>query len=681
MMNVPFTILVVDDEPDFELLMRKKFRRKLKNNQLHLLFARNGIEALKILDTIKDIELILTDINMPQMDGLSFLRELKKRHYLSKAIVISAYGDMPNIRAAMNEGAFDFITKPIDFDDLDTTIQKGLDELKLLKQGIKAQQRLHIEEQKRITAEASQQFKEQFLAQMSHEIRTPMNAVMGMAQILLEKNPRSDQLDYLNAIQRSSENLLVILNDILDLSKIEAGKMELEQVPFKLKQVIQNLYNTLFLKVQQKKLILHIQQQPNLPEWLIGDPTRLFQILVNLLDNAIKFTKKGSVTLSIEHQQKISKQPKEIHLQFVVRDTGIGIAVEKLSTIFDDFSQAHQGINRKYGGTGLGLSIVKKLVQLQNGDISVTSALNEGTAFYINLPFLESENVSHSTTSTDTIEIITQKLNNIRVLLVEDNLLNQTVTVDTLQLYLKNVHIDVAENGIEAIQKINANHHAFYDIILMDIQMPKMNGYELTQYLRKLEHPIRQVPILALTANAIPSEINRCLEVGMNDYITKPFILKELLYKIYYLLQNDHTTAPDVLVAPLLATTVTNLTRYPNGEKQNLVVDLQFLEQFTKGNKGKINKYIELFLKLAPQHLTALQQHLAEENWKALRSNAHTLKSQFQYMGIHVLSPVISNIEYYAKEKTALDELPALVQQVVEVCEKAFVELQARLEN
>jgi len=241
-MNVPFTILVVDDEPDFELLMRKKFRRRLKKNELHLLFARNGVDALKILDTIMGIELILTDINMPQMDGLTFLKQLRQRHYLSKAIVISAYGDMPNIRAAMNEGAFDFITKPIDFGDLDTTIQKGLDELKLLKQGIKAQQQLHVEEQKRITAEASQQFKEQFLAHMSHEIRTPMNAVMGMSQILLQKNPRTDQLKYLNAIQQSSENLLIILNDILDLSKIEAGKMELEQVPFALYHVLQNVF-------------------------------------------------------------------------------------------------------------------------------------------------------------------------------------------------------------------------------------------------------------------------------------------------------------------------------------------------------------------------------------------------------------------------------------------------------
>jgi len=352
-----------------------------------------------------------------------------------------------------------------------------------------------------------------------------------------------------------------------------------------------------------------------------------------LVDNAIKFTKKGSVSIAIDELP--TKMPSDssdkatIELQFVIRDTGIGIAVEQLNNIFDHFSQAHQSINRKYGGTGLGLSIVKKLVNLQNGNISVTSALNEGTAFYIKLPFSKTDKVVNVPKRDFPIQNIIQQLKNIRVLLVEDNVFNQVLTIDTLKLYLENVHIDIANNGVEAIQQISAITE-LYDIILMDIQMPKMDGYRATAEIRKNpDERKRETPIIALTASAFLTEKEKA--------------------KLSYATHNQQTAPP--------------------------IVDLSFLEKFTKGNKTKLNKYIDLFLQTAPKQLSALQQHLAEKNWKAVRSNAHTLKSQLRYMGIHSLSLTINAVEQSAAKEVALDQIPAWVQEIREVCEQAFVEL------
>ncbi|MFN8165140.1 MAG: response regulator [Bacteroidia bacterium] len=331
-------ILVVDDEADLELLIRQRFRHKIKNNEIVFEFAPNGVVALEKLGSDgNSFDMILTDINMPEMDGLTLLTRIKERFRFYRAVVVSAYGDMENIRTAMNRGAFDFITKPIDFTDLETTIDKTIGEIRFIRAGQEAQEKLFDTIREKERAEQSEKFKQQFLANMSHEIRTPMNSVIGLTNLLIKTKLDEQQQKYLNIIKKSSENLLVIINDILDLSKLEAGKMDFEKIPFSVKEVTETLYHTMLFKAEEKKLQFKTTIEPGTPDVLIGDPTRLNQILINLAGNAIKFTESGSVTVDV---RELNKTGNVSMIQFSVIDTGIGISAEN---IFQNIRQLFSG--------------------------------------------------------------------------------------------------------------------------------------------------------------------------------------------------------------------------------------------------------------------------------------------------------------------------------------------------
>jgi signal transduction histidine kinase len=310
-------------------------------------------------------DLLLTDINMPGMDGLTLLTRLKDLNLLFKAIVVSAYGDLQNIRTAMNSGAFDFITKPIDFQDLETTIYKTINELAVIRKGIEAQNKLQatiLEKERaeieRHKAEQSEKFKQQFLANMSHEIRTPINSIIGMTNLVLRSQLNDSQCKYLSIVKKSSSNLLVIINDILDLSKIEAGKMEFEKTPFLLSDTLETAYHTLLYKAEEKDLGFEFTIDEQLPHVLIGDPVRLNQVIINLASNAIKFTEKGFVHITAK---QVDRSDHSVAVEFAVSDTGIGISEDKISKVFESFAQASSDTTRKYGGTGLGLTISKQL--------------------------------------------------------------------------------------------------------------------------------------------------------------------------------------------------------------------------------------------------------------------------------------------------------------------------------
>jgi len=376
-------------------------------------------------------------------------------------------------------------------------------------------------------AEYSEKVKEQFLANMSHEIRTPMNAILGMTRLLLEKEPRTDQLKYLKSIKHASDNLLVIINDILDLSKIEAGKINLEKIPFDIREEIKSVYDTMKVSADDKHLELKIDIAEATPFTIVGDPYRLSQILLNLTGNAIKFTESGSVTIQIA---VTTKDEQSVLLTFNVIDSGIGIAKDKLDYIFDMFTQETSSTTRKFGGTGLGLAICKKLVELQGGDIKVESEAGKGSVFSFTVPFEIGNDVVTENPKDEYIQNVVNNLKNARVLLVEDNEFNQMVAVDTLENAIEGVQVTVANNGKIAVDLILQNT---YDIVLMDIQMPEMDGHEATKMIRSnTDEKINAIPIIAMTASVIKAEVDKCFESGMNEFVGKPFSVDELLEKM-----------------------------------------------------------------------------------------------------------------------------------------------------
>lgn len=391
----------------------------------------------------------------------------------------------------------------------------------------KVREKIREVELEKERAEQSERVKEQFLANMSHEIRTPLNAILGMTRLLLDKEPRQDQLKYLNSIKHASDNLLIIINDILDLSKIEAGKVNFEKIAFEIKNELSAVVETVKVNADDKGLSLYLNISDKLPNTLAGDPYRLNQILLNLTGNAIKFTEHGSVTIQADLNAETAET---IQVKFSVIDTGIGIAKDKLDYIFDMFTQETSSTTRKFGGSGLGLAICKKLVELQGGSISVSSETGKGSIFSFTLPFEKVADMPTTSTGDKMSQQPQRQLQNIRILLAEDNEFNQMVAVDTLEASIPGVQVDVAKNGREAVDMVMANR---YDLVLMDIQMPEMDGHEATRTIRaSTDANVNSVPIIAMTASVIKAEVDKCLESGMNEFVGKPFQVEELLDKI-----------------------------------------------------------------------------------------------------------------------------------------------------
>ncbi len=384
-------------------------------------------------------------------------------------------------------------------------------------------------EQKTKTAESAVKAKQQFLSNMSHEIRTPMNSIIGFTNVVLKTDLNTEQKEFINAIKVSGDALLVLINDILDLAKVDAGKMTFEQTPFNLFESVSDMLHVFENKVQEKNLELIKEYDNAIPEVIEGDPMRLRQIILNLVSNAVKFTEKGEITLSI---LKVKEDEEKITIEFAVTDTGIGIPENKLEYIFEDFGQVAYEDARLFGGTGLGLSIVKQLVEHQGGTVTVKSKIDIGSTFSFTLSFKKKTTITTTTTTIDEAEL--EKLTkNTKVLVVEDVPLNQLLIKMVLIDF--GFQFDIAGNGKIAIEKLQQNN---YDIILMDLQMPEMNGFEATKYIRTKMNS--QIPIIALTADVTSLDVEKSKTIGMNDYLSKP-IDEKLLYDkiIKYLKKSD----------------------------------------------------------------------------------------------------------------------------------------------
>ncbi len=505
-------------------------------------------------------------------------------------------------------------------------------------------------------AESAVKAKQQFLSNMSHEIRTPMNAIIGFTKVVLKTELQEKQKEYLNAIKVSGDALIVLINDILDLAKVDSGKMTFEQTPFKLGLSISAMLHLFEAKVQEKNLQLVKLYDKNIPEVLVGDPARLHQIIMNLVSNAVKFTSKGKVTVSIS----LEKEEADIaYVKFEVTDTGIGIPDDKIESIFENFQQASSSTTRVFGGTGLGLAIVKQLVMLQGGSVTVTSVEGEGSAFSFILAFHKTD----AQAENETGQVEQQaKIKNVKILVVEDIPLNQLL----MQTILDDLECecDIANNGHIAIEKLRTNA---YDIILMDLQMPVMNGFETTAYIRN--EMKSTIPIVALTADVTTVDLAKCKAVGMDDYLAKP-VDEILLYnKIeLYAKNNKHS----VRVKPEVNW----------GEKKHQYIDLTYLTKCFQSKPARIPQMIALYLDQTPQLITDINQSLKDKDWDTMYEAAHKVMPSFALMGISKEYERMSlRIQALALAQLDTKELQNLIFRLSEVCAQACVELKTEYDK
>ncbi|MBC7919774.1 MAG: PAS domain S-box protein [Ferruginibacter sp.] len=505
-------------------------------------------------------------------------------------------------------------------------------------------------------AEQSMKAKEMFLSTMSHEIRTPMNAVIGMTYLLLQEDPKPEQVENLETLQFSAQNLLVLINDILDFSKIESGKVVFEKTDFSLPGLISGVKNSLKFRAEEKGIRLTSYLDSELPDLVVGDPVRLSQILTNLVGNAIKFTEQGSVTVEVA-VDRIG--PATVCVDFSVTDTGIGIPADMLNQIFESFTQASSDTTRKFGGTGLGLTITKRLLELQNSEIRVESTFGAGSRFYFRLCFGRSEKKATSTAQLANL-FEPESLRGIRVLLVEDNAANQLIATKFLNKW--GISPDYAINGRLAVEKVQL---ADYDLVLMDLQMPEMDGYQATTAIRNLAgSKYQQLPIIALTASAMAEVRHKVEAIGMNDYLTKPFNPQDLYAKIvkYTSRRTDEPMK-------------TNEADEPTG-KTDALFDLQGVVTLAYGDVDFQKELMEMYGQTFEKFKGQYREALLAGNSQLLEGILHRMRPTLLTLQTHSLNEELERAKAMVKDHHPdLDRLAESVARVEKISEAIIEQL------
>jgi len=498
-------------------------------------------------------------------------------------------------------------------------------------------------------AEQLARVKEEFLATMSHEIRTPLNSILGFSEQLQRTPLNKDQAEQLDAVKLSSEHLLSLVNDILDFSKIEQGRLRLENTPFTVKEVMEETYKTFRVRAREKGIRFAYHIEPDSEKLLLGDPLRLKQVLFNLVGNAIKFTQRGKVFALCRKTAYPLIADNRIRLRFEVHDTGIGIAPEKLEAIFEGFTQADSSLSRKFGGTGLGLTISKRLVELQEGFIGVSSVYDKGSVFYFELPYAVA-GTDESLIAGESSGIEPRLLKDKSILLVDDDVFNIKLTTMILEGW--GVKTDAALSGNEALKMIAKKE---YDLILTDIHMPDMSGIELTRKIRSMPDINKaSIPIVAITANIMKDELDHYMKSGMDDYVLKPYREAELFSKLADQLGFDSIAIPS---EPKEAE-----AEFTPGESD---FDLRDVKRFTGGNKKTMAVILNSFINENKRNIETLELSLGKNDYPAIAALAHRMLTSYGHLGVKHVNEELRKLE---KMKESPDHRE--VQELVEMVQK-----------
>ena len=514
--------------------------------------------------------------------------------------------------------------------------------------------------------------KEDFLANMSHEIRTPLNAILGFSEQLSNTSLEKTQDQYLHAIRSSSSHLLATVNDVLDFSKIQANKLSIEQIPFKLINVVKDVYATLQLKAEQKNIELRYSFDEGLNQVLAGDPFRLKQILLNLVNNGIKFTDQGFVEIKTVLEKEFKTK---VIARIEVNDSGIGIEEDNINKIFEGFSQSDSSTTRKYGGTGLGLTISKKLVELQGGTMEVKSEVNKGSSFIVTLTFKKEKDFKPLPQESTLQFNGSQLFSDHQVIVIDDDKLNLQLTEIIFTKW--GLKADFVMNGREAIQKIDQNS---YDLIITDIQMPEFSGIDLAKYVRSLKDPSKsKVTILAFTANVMKDDIQKYLDSGINDYLLKPFKEAHLFNKI-----------AGALKIEVQGNVETNGQRQKNVKKQKgnntqPLYNLEEILQFTGERNESLLEVLESFVTNTSNSLLMMDSGLKNKDWAKISMLGHKMLPSFQHLKVNAAIPILKKLEGINSHVHSSEIIPqvqkvdAIAKEVIKALKKEIILLKQEL--